>query len=326
MTIKAVAKHLLYHSGGLSAFRRFRQDTLTILLLHRVLPEDDPRTRTADPGYTLRLKIFEECLDAVRNWYQPVSLSDIENALDNGSKLPRNPLLVTFDDGWEDTARYALPALQSRDIPGVVFVATGAIGNEHTPWRDIAACAWRAGVLTAPDAGAKNASSLDALWQWLESLPEDERIRRLKMAVDDAGGTMRPLMMSRETLHRLAREGVGLGGHGVNHKPLTQFADPEPELRRCGVEFRELTGRLPTSFAFPHGLYTQLELQAAQRCGFDLIFTSDRHLNPVRDGRPLSPVFGRISVSEEDVTGSDGRFNCQKLAYWLTSQPVKNLA
>lgn len=326
VTIKAAAKHLLYHSGGLSAFRRFRQDTLTILLLHRVLPKDDPRTRTADPGYTLRLDIFEECLDAVRNWYQPVSLSEIENALRNGSKLPRNALLVTFDDGWEDTARYAVPALQSRGIPSVVFVATGAIGNEHTPWRDIAACAWRAGVLKAPDAGAKNASSLEALWQWLESLPEDERIRRLKMAADDAGGTMRPLMMSRETLRRLAHEGVGLGGHGVSHTPLTKLADAEAELRRCGAEFRELTGRLPTSFAFPHGLYTQLELQAARRCGFDLVFTSDRHLNPVRDGRPLSPVFGRISLSEEDVTDSDGRFVPEKLAYWLTLQPVKSLA
>ncbi len=326
MILKAAAKHLLYRGGGLSAFRRFRQDTLTVLLLHRVLPEGDPRARTADPGYTLRLETFERCLDAVRHWYQPVSLSDIENAVRNRSKLPRNALLVTFDDGWEDTARYAVPALQSRGIPGVVFIATGAIGNEHTPWRDIAACAWRAGVFGGPASGAKNASSIEALWQWLESLPEEERIRCLDKAADDAGEAVRPLMMSPETLRRLAHEGFGLGGHGVSHTPLTKLADAESELRKCGAEFRELTGRSPTSFAFPHGLYTRLELQAAQRSGFDLIFTSDRHLNPLRDGRPLSSVFGRISISEEDVTDSDGRFIPEKLAYWLTLQPIKTLA
>lgn len=325
MTIKAGAKHLIYRSGGLSAFRKFRQNCLTILLLHRVLPEDDPRTRTADPGYTMRLKVFEECLDAVQKWYQPVSLSDVENALHHQSKLPRHALLVTFDDGWEDTARYAVPALQSRGIPGVVFIATGAIGNEHTPWRDIAACAWRAGVLRAPDSGSQNVGPLDALWEWLGGLPEEERLRRLSKAVDDSGETVRPLMMSARTLRRLADEGVGLGGHGVSHTPLPNLADAESELRRCGSELRELTGLLPTSFAFPHGLYTSRELQAAQRSGFDLIFTSDRHLNPVRDGRPLSPVFGRISISEEDVTDSDNRFVPEKLAYWLTAQPIKSL-
>jgi peptidoglycan/xylan/chitin deacetylase (PgdA/CDA1 family) len=130
-------------------------------------------------------------------------------------------------------------------------------------------------------------------------------------------------MMSPETLRRLAHEGVGLGGHGVSHTPLTKLADAESELRKCGAEFQKLTGRLPTSFAFPHGLYTQHELQAARRSGYDLIFTSDRHLNPLREGRPVSSVFGRISISEEDVTDSEGRFIPEKLAYWLTLQPVK---
>jgi peptidoglycan/xylan/chitin deacetylase (PgdA/CDA1 family) len=326
VTVKATAKHIIYHSGGLSAYRRLRRNTLTILLLHRVLPQDDPRARTADPSYTLRLETFEGCLEAVRRWYDPVSLGDIENALRNQSKLPHNALLVTFDDGWEDTARYALPALQSRGIPGVVFVATGAIGNEHTPWRDIAACVWRAGVLSEPYSDSKNASSLEALWQWLDGLPEEQRIQWLNKATDDADESVRPLMMSRETLRRLAHEGVGLGGHGVSHTPLTKLADAESELRQCGVEFRELTGWLPTSFAFPHGLYTEFELKAAQASGFDLVFTSDRHLNPLRDGRPVSSVFGRISISEEDVTDSEGRFVPEKLAYWLTLQPVKNLA
>lgn len=325
VSLKATAKHLIYRSGGLAAIRRFRQDTLTILLLHRVLPESDPRARTADPAYTMRLDIFEGCLDAVRDWYHPVSLSDIEDALQTRSALPHNALLVTFDDGWEDTARYAIPALQSRDIPGAVFIATGAIGNEHTPWRDVAGCAWRAGVFGTPDAGSKEAGSLDAVWQWLDSLPEDERIRYLAKAVGDAGDTVRPLMMSSDTVRRLADDGVGLGGHGVRHIPLTQIADAEAELRNCGAEFRQLTGRLPTAFAFPHGLYTQRELRAARRSGFDMVFTSDRHLNPLRDGRPLSSVFGRVSVSQEDVTDADGRFSAEKLAYWLTLQPVRNL-
>ncbi len=324
--LKATAKRIVYVSGALTAFRRFRPATLTSVMFHRVLPPDDPRAKTADPAYTVSLETFEQCLDAMADWYEPVALEDVENACLGRSKLPRNALLVTFDDGWEDTARYAVPALQARGIPCVIFISTGAIGQENVPWRDVVACAWRAGTLALPPGRPATTDPLTSLLDWLDSLPDDERAKTLEKAIEAAGQTERPLMMSPQSLRQLADDGVGLGGHGTNHIPLTAIADPEQEFHDCRTEFERLTGRVPTSFAFPHGLYAPPMLQTVQRAGFKFTFTSDKHLNPLHQGAPTSPVFGRIFISEERVTDDNGGLCREKLAYWLTLQPVMSLS
>lgn len=320
-SIKGKVKHIIYGSGALAAYRRLRPETLTSVMFHRVLPLDDPRAKAADPAYTMRLDTFEDCLDALREWYQPVSIENVRDALHERTALPRNALLITFDDGWEDTARYAVPALRARGMPCLIFVATGAVGKEDVPWRDVVACVWRAGTLTAPP-GYHAGKTLDGLLDWLESLPLEERTRTLKAAIEAAGDLVRPFMISPGTLRRLAEDGVGLGGHGACHVPLTKLADVGQELRQCWSEFESLTGRVPTSFAFPHGVYSGPILETTQRAGYELIFTSDRHLNPLRHGHPISPIFGRISMSEDDVTDSAGRFCREKLAYWLSLQPI----
>ena len=326
-TLKSHVKRLAFDSGALSAWRGVRAPALTSILFHRVLPAGDPRAPAADRDYTMRLDIFEACLDALRAWYCPVSLGDIEAAMAGRQALPGNALLITFDDGWEDTARYAVPALQKRDMPSLIFITTGAIGREDVPWRDIVALALRAGALSLPDTATASPDAsrdgLDALLDWLDGMVPEERGRILQQALDTAGSRVRPLMMTPETLRKLAEDGVGLGGHGTSHIPLTTLVDVERELLQCQTEFKRLTGRVPRSFAFPHGLYSANVLTATRRSGYDLIFTSDRHLNPLRKGRPVSSVFGRISMSERDVTDGSGAFSAQKLAYWLTLQPRK---
>jgi peptidoglycan/xylan/chitin deacetylase (PgdA/CDA1 family) len=318
--IKATAKHIIYESGALSAFRRLRKDAFTSILFHRVLPANDPRAKTADPAYTMNLETFEKCLDALCDWYEPVSIEDVESAYAGRSRLPRNALLITFDDGWEDTARYAVPALRKRNMPCLIFITTGAIGQENIPWSDVVACAWRAGTLAVPTNHAS--TNLDSILNWLKMLPVEDRDRILRQAIDTADTAVRPLMMSPETVRQLANAGIGLGGHGNSHIPMTTLADVDQELLDCRLAFEQFTGRSTKSFAFPHGLYSESVLRATQRAGYEFVFTSDRHLNPLQQGHPTVPVFGRIPMSEEDVTDGDGRLNREKLAYWLTLQPV----
>ena len=124
-------------------------------------------------------------------------------------------------------------------------------------------------------------------------------------------------------MRKLADEGVGLGGHGTDHLPLTTVTDVDRELRDCWTAFERLTGYEPTSFAFPHGLYSQSILDATLRTGYKLVFTSDRYLNLLDRGCPVSPVLGRVALAEQDVTDSQGRFSREKFAYWLSLQPVK---
>lgn len=251
-----------------------------------------------------------------------VSLGQVRDAAGDGPPLPPNALLVTFDDGWEDTARYAVPVLQEFDIPAVVFASSGAIGTSHLPWRDVADCLWRAretGSLSEPYDGTW---SRNDFLDHLKSLPPDERNAWIAAAVARTGARVSPCMMSREDLIGLDRKGVAVGGHGVTHESLTDIAEVDAEIVPCMTQLTTLLGHKPSAFSFPNGRYTPDIAQRVFESGFELVFTSDAWSNRLIGGRPVGRQFGRVCPSEDDITDAAGAFSPEKLALLLLQLPI----
>ncbi|MBR7835934.1 polysaccharide deacetylase family protein [Actinospica durhamensis] len=109
-----------------------RPRPLPILLYHSV--DDDPPAWIAP--FTVGVGAFREQMDKVRDSGRvPVRASQVIDALrgePGAPPLPDNAVLVTFDDGFHDFTRHALPILAERAIPAALFVTTGALrpGNE----------------------------------------------------------------------------------------------------------------------------------------------------------------------------------------------------
>jgi peptidoglycan/xylan/chitin deacetylase (PgdA/CDA1 family) len=51
--------------------------------------------------------------------------------LRHGGGLPPKPVLVTFDDGYQDLEDVVLPILKERGIPAVVFAVSGRLGGTN---------------------------------------------------------------------------------------------------------------------------------------------------------------------------------------------------
>lgn len=312
-------KTILYRSGlAVRLGRRASRRALTILMFHRVLPRSDRRSASADPDYTMDLPVFEALLDFLAKTYRPVSLAQVEEAFAGGAPLPLDAALVTFDDGWEDTARYAAPALKARGIPAVVFVTSGAMTCEYTLWRDVAAILARAGHLASP----APALPLEA---WLEGLAADRRQEVLAGALDRAKEVVGPLMMGKAQLRAIIAQGMSIGAHGVSHTPLTSSDRPSEELRDSKSALEAAGGGGVSSFAFPHGRYNPAILQQTLSAGYRLVFTSDSILNRLEQGRPPSPVLGRIALSQDDVADRGGRFSPTRALFHLMFRPVAAL-
>ncbi len=73
-------------------------------------------------------RAFREQLDRIVDAGRtPVGAGQVLDALAGGPRLPENPVLITFDDGFEDFVHTALPALAERDLPSTLFVTTGCL-------------------------------------------------------------------------------------------------------------------------------------------------------------------------------------------------------
>lgn len=73
---------------------------------------------------------FEQQLVYLRGQgYTPVSVAELAAGLAGKTKLPNRPIVLTFDDGYADNYRAALPILLRQGMRASFFVVTGKIGQ-----------------------------------------------------------------------------------------------------------------------------------------------------------------------------------------------------
>jgi peptidoglycan/xylan/chitin deacetylase (PgdA/CDA1 family) len=99
-------------------------------MYHRVTElANDPYLMAVTPEH------FAEHMEVVRKFYFPIGLEQLAQAL-RGGKIPKRAVVVTFDDGYVDNLYNARPILERYEIPAMVFVTTGHIGNPSEFWWD----------------------------------------------------------------------------------------------------------------------------------------------------------------------------------------------
>lgn len=101
---------------------------IPILMYHKVNP--DPRTG----GLGLRVPPdkFEWQMKYLRkNGYEAITLNDVMDHFQKGKHLPDKPIVITFDDGYQDNYDFAYPIMQKYGYTGTIFVVTKSIGNTN---------------------------------------------------------------------------------------------------------------------------------------------------------------------------------------------------
>ncbi len=97
-----------------------------ILEYHMVT--EDPR-----PGaerYVVPPADFAEQLDYLRReGYTTITPQDYARARKGKQELPEKPVILSFDDGYEDNYRVILPMLEERGMKGVFYMVTNDIGQ-----------------------------------------------------------------------------------------------------------------------------------------------------------------------------------------------------
>ena len=92
-----------------------------VLLYHRI----DERPGSVTPAN------FAAQIDMLLSRYSPASLEAIA-----GGQTASDAFAVTFDDGYAETMRRALPMLTKAGVPATVFVSTGHVAGQRGFWWD----------------------------------------------------------------------------------------------------------------------------------------------------------------------------------------------
>jgi peptidoglycan/xylan/chitin deacetylase (PgdA/CDA1 family) len=101
-----------------------------VLMYHYIRNLEDPGK---DPeGYALSIspEYFEQQIKYLSDeGYQSVTPEDLYQAIENKTKLPPKPVLLTFDDGYEDFYTNAFPILKMYNFKATIFVITGFVSE-----------------------------------------------------------------------------------------------------------------------------------------------------------------------------------------------------
>lgn len=262
--------------GVLPLVRRARgllRHDLRILAYHRIAPHIDAA------GFDFDLELlsadaegFRAQMRHLRDHYTPLRFADVLAALDAGRAPPRDAVVVTFDDGYDDNHDVALPILRETGVPATFFVSTGHIDSGRTyafDWVVHAVLRAPAGRFVLPALGleaelgadhgprrAFAARALDRL-KALDGAAQQQAMDALFAAAGvgppGAAANSRPMDWAR--VRALHAAGMEIGSHGTHHRMLAKLDEDgiRAELAQSRDAIARELGAPPQVLAYPVG-------------------------------------------------------------------------
>ena len=127
---------LLHKAGALGAVMQLRKlvpmSTLSIVTYHHI--------SECEPGYRFDPDIadagraqFRRQVETLARYGTPIGVDEFLRGLEGGS-LPKNPVMITFDDGYRSCHDVAMPILKELGVPATFFISTSFITERRLYW------------------------------------------------------------------------------------------------------------------------------------------------------------------------------------------------
>ena len=310
-TVRRAVMELARWTGLIHLWRFLNRHRIVILMVHGVMDEEvQSEWRPLRPR--LPKNRFERYVRALSRHYQFISLKDAVEVL--SGRRPPQPygLVFTFDDGYRNNARYALPILQAYGAPATFFVATGHVESRKPYWFDRldyalqhASCDGRE-VRTGADAVRIDAGSPDALARSYRQLRHAAKAverpdREFVQEMEDLAATLEKqsgrslaqileqddwsCVMTWNEIRSLPGDAVAIGSHTVGHVRLglVDAVTAHEELATSTEAIEKHTERPCDLLCYPNGNYNAETMDLARRVGYACAVTTEEGTNAAGD-------------------------------------------
>jgi peptidoglycan/xylan/chitin deacetylase (PgdA/CDA1 family) len=273
---------------------------VNVVNYHRVLPLPELRTY-GRPQMALAEPLFEVQLAELASLR---GFTPVERVRDPGSA---GRVAITFDDGYEDNFRVALPIMQRLSTPACIFIVTSLVGRAEALWWDRVGCSlfayWRAGAgprpppdLPAPASELQLTRSFEvarslisAVLSELNRATEVEREAAV-IAAESLVPRLDPrrTMLTWDEISVMRRAGIRFGSHTKSHVCLDEvpleIAREELFGSQTDLESHLDFGPLDAKMvALPRGRIGPILQEELRAVGFVGVMTTDAGVNRSRD-------------------------------------------
>ncbi len=102
-----------------------------ILTYHFIANNPNPKDKARD-ALSVPPDKFEAQMDYLsKNGYTPITLDNLYGIFNGQASAPARPVVLTFDDGYQDFYTIAFPILRRFNFHAVSFIPTGLIGRSY---------------------------------------------------------------------------------------------------------------------------------------------------------------------------------------------------
>ena len=91
---------------------------IPVINYHQVNPVENGPLTVPAKDFAAQMKYLHD------NGYTTISPNDLHDFLVNKTPLPEKPILITFDDGYEDNYVYAYPVLKEYNMKATIFLVS----------------------------------------------------------------------------------------------------------------------------------------------------------------------------------------------------------
>lgn len=299
-------------AGLLALLERATPDRgVNVVNYHRVLPLEELITY-GRPQMALAAPLFEAQLETMAKERGFAPVERLREADAEGR------VAITFDDGYEDNFRVALPILERFSAPACIYLVTGLIDRPEALWWDRVGLGlfayWKGGAsapipeaLPASAKGLRQTTSFErARWIISGVLSELNQLStEAREAAADAAealvgaATRQRTMLAWSEVEAMARAGIVFGAHTRSHVPLDELTLEEAKAEIFGSQ-QDLEAHVGTpavrTAARPRGRRGPLG-EADLAAHFGAVMTTDPGVNAPaseqlflhrRDGRMLT--------------------------------------
>jgi len=243
--------------------------TVSITTYHHVADIDakyahDPDAADSSPAQ------FRWQMETLARHCSPIGIDELLRALD-GAPLPKNPVMVTFDDGYQSCHDVALPILRAVGIRATFFIATSFVAERRLYWWEKVALlvnhAAHGATLVYPKRLVLEPRSRATRMALLDTIKDTPNLDVDRFLFGVAGalgvewndeieaGYANGLIMTWDHIRALARAGMDVESHSRRHRVLQTLDDRElrDELTGSREDLVAALGRPVRAVAYPVG-------------------------------------------------------------------------